>query len=63
VSAGIHSRRTANRNLGEENPGAEVDEAIVEAMRWAAISPNQQNQGKPVQVSGALVQGLARAAG
>ena len=63
VSAGIHSRRTANRNLGEENPGAEVDEALTEAERWGAISPNQQNQGKPVQVSGALVQGLARAAG
>ena len=63
VSGGIHSRETANRNLGEEMPLDEVTRAIDEAKRWAEVNPSGQHQGKPVQVSGALVQGLASAAG
>ncbi|NWJ48710.1 MAG: phage portal protein [Chloroflexi bacterium] len=56
VGQGIHSRATANRLLGTENPEAEAEAALAEMQAGA-------NMRKPLQVSGALVQGLAQAAG
>jgi hypothetical protein len=56
VGQGIHSRATANRLLGTENPEAEAEAALAEMQAGS-------NMRKPLQVSGALVQGLAQAAG
>lgn len=59
VGQGIHSRMTANRNLGEESPADEVATALYEAMEWAKAG----GKSSQLKVSGALVQGLAQAAG
>jgi hypothetical protein len=59
VGQGIHSRVTANRNLGEESPQDEVAAALAEMTQWQAIGGNSQT----LKVSGALVNSLANAAG
>ncbi len=59
VGQGIHSRMTANRNLGEESPAEEVATALYEAREWAKAG----GKSSQLKVSGALVQGLANAAG
>jgi hypothetical protein len=59
VGQGIHSRATANRNLGEENPEMEVEAALEELRRWNHAGGSRQT----LRMSGALVQGLADAAG